>query len=310
MTHYRAPVSSRKVRKPQALQRGDLIGVVAPGAAIDRAALERGVGSLEAAGFKVKLGASVLRREGYLAGSDGERAADFRAIYGDPEVKAVIAARGGYGCGRLLSPTPLLGAGDPAKLFIGHSDVTFLLADILQRGGMVSVHGPLVANLQPGLPVLDSLVDFITADPESWRHQGARTIRTGRASGILTGGCLSIVTAMLGTPYAIDVAGSILFLEEVNEKPFRIDRMLTQLRQAGVLDSVAGVVFGEMVGCSATPNEAVTVADVIADIFRDAPYPVTFGVPSGHGRGTSILPFGIRAELEDDRLTLLESPFA
>lgn len=302
-------MSAKKTGKPVALKKGDLIGVVSPGAAVDPQALERGVACLEAAGFRVRLGQAVLRRNGYLAGSDAERLADLREVYTDPEVKAVIAARGGYGCGRLLSAAPIIRPDDPVKAFVGHSDLTFLLTDLVQRSRMVAFHGPLVAGLDASSPAVDALTDLLTGNQCGWQQQASEVIRPGTASGVLVGGCLSIITAMVGTPYAVATRHRLLFLEEVNEKPYRIDRMLVQLRQAGALDEVAGVIFGEMPGCSAGPGEAVSVRDVIAEVFRDAPYPVAFGVPSGHGRGTAILPFGVRAQLSADRLILLESPF-
>jgi muramoyltetrapeptide carboxypeptidase len=127
---------------------------------------------------------------------------------------------------------------------------------------------------------------------------------------VLVGGSLSVIVSMLGTPWALETRGRLLFLEDVNEKPYRIDRMLTQLRQAGALDGIAGVVFGEMAGCTAGENERVTVRDVIGEAFAGAPYPVAFGLPSGHGAGTLTLPFGVRARLAGERLTLLESPLA
>jgi len=303
-------VTSRKIRKPAALRAGDTIGVVSPGAAVEPAALERGVSCLERMGFRVRIGRAALHRAGYLAGSDNERLADLREVYQAPEVKAVIAARGGYGCGRLMSAVPIIGPADPAKIFVGHSDLTFLLTDLVQRAEMVAFHGPLVAGLEPASPAVDALADLLSGGQCGWQQRASAVIRPGTATGRLIGGCLSILAAMVGTPYAPDTRDGLLFLEEVNEKPYRIDRMLTQLRQAGLLNGVAGVVFGEMPGCSAGPGEAVTVRDVIETEFRDAPYPVAFGVPSGHGLGTAILPFGVRAQLSADRLILLESPFA
>lgn len=298
------------MRKPRALKRGDLVGVVAPGAAVDPQALGRGVRCLEDAGFNVRLGRAVTSREGYLAGSDADRAADLREVFTDPDVKAVIAARGGYGCGRLLGPAPVIGRRDAAKIFVGHSDVTFLLTDLTQRADMVSFHGPLLAGIASGSPAAQALIALLHGSQRGWLHQANTVIRPGTATGVLTGGCLSIVTAMLGTPFAVETRGRILFLEEVNEKPYRIDRMLTHLRHAGALSSVAGVIFGEMPGCSAGPDEAVSVLQVIEEAFRGAPYPVAYGLPSGHGEGSAILPFGVRVQLAGDRLTILESPFA
>jgi muramoyltetrapeptide carboxypeptidase len=135
-------------------------------------------------------------------------------------------------------------------------------------------------------------------------------MQPGIAEGTLVGGCLSAIVATIGTPHEIVTEGRLLFLEDVNEKPFRIDRMLTQMRQAGLLDNVAGVIFGEMAGCTAGPDEAVTVRDVIREAFGDSTYPIAFGLASGHGMGSVTLPLGIRARLAGERLVLLESPLA
>lgn len=295
-----------RIRKPAPLAPGDRVAVLAPGAAVDAAALEDGIRELEALGLVVVRGKHLLDRRGYLAGSDAERLADLTAAFRDPEIRGIIAARGGYGCGRLL---PLLDAelfrAHP-KVFVGHSDLTYLLSYLGSEAGMVTFHGPLVAALSK--KAATSLFAMVSGARAPWQQAAAEVIRPGTGEGRLVGGCLSIVTAMLGTPWALPTKGRILFLEDVNEKPYRIDRMLTQLRQAGAFDGVAGVVFGEMVGCSATPGEAVSVRDVIRDAFERAPFPVAFGLPSGHGAGTVTLPLGVRAQLAGERLTLLEKP--
>ena len=298
------------MRKPAALRRGDVIGVVAPAAAVDAAAVAAGVHALEALGFTVRLGAAVFRRDGYLAGGDQERRDDLVAMLRDPEVKAIICARGGYGSGRLL---PLL---DPStvrqhpKIIVGFSDLTYLLNDFVQRAGLITFHGPMVVDIGEHPQAAGRLTGLLTGDRHDWNLRARAIIQPGTAEGVTAGGCLSAVVAMLGTPYEIETEGRLLLLEDANEKPFRIDRMLTQLRHAGMLEHVAGVIFGEMAGCSAHPNEAVTVRDVIAERFADANYPVVFGFPSGHGDGLATLPLGVRARLAGERLTLLESPVA
>ena len=298
------------IRKPAPLRRGDGIGVVAPAGAVDEASLEAGVRVLDNAGFRVRVGAAVRKKSGFLAGSDGERAADLHDMFCDPEVKAIIAARGGYGSGRLL---PLL---DPAavrkhpKIFVGHSDITFLLNDFVQRAGLVTFHGPLITGLQQRPEATEHLLTMLTGERIGWHEAAQDVVQPGTAEGPLAGGCLSVIVATLGTPYTVQTDGCLLFLEDVNEKPYRIDRMLTQMRQAGALDHVAGVIFGEMSGCVAAEYERVSVRDVIAEAFADVPYPVAFGLPSGHGAGTLTLPLGVRARLAGERLTLLESPVA
>lgn len=296
------------MRKPAPLAPGDKVAVISPGAAVDPAALDAGIRELEDHGLEVVRGQHVLARRGYLAGSDSQRLADLVEAFRDPEIKAIIAARGGYGCGRLLPLLdPELFRGAP-KIFVGHSDLTFLLTYFGNVTELVTFHGPLVAAL--ATPSTRALVALLSGARAPWQQAAAEVIHPGTGEGRLTGGCLSIVTALLGTPWAVPTKGRILFLEDVNEKPYRIDRMLTQLRQAGAFDEVAGVVFGEMVGCSAGPGEAVTVRDVIRDAFHRAPFPVAFGLTSGHGASTVTLPLGVRARLAGERLTLLEAPLS
>lgn len=296
------------MRKPAPLAPGDKVAVLSPGAAVDAAALEAGIRELEALGLEVVRGDHVFGRRGYLAGSDAERHADLVAAFRDPSIKGIVAARGGYGCGRLL---PLL---EPelfranTRIFVGHSDLTFLLSYLGNIAGMVTFHGPLVAALSAKAAA--SLFAMVSGARAPWQQAATEVVRPGTGEGRIVGGCLSIVTAMLGTPWALPTKGRILFLEDVNEKPYRIDRMLTQLRQAGAFDGVEGVVFGEMIGCSAAPDEAVTVRDVIRDAFHRAPFPVAFGLPSGHGASTVTLPLGVRARLAGERLTLLEAPLS
>ena len=298
------------MRKPPALRPDDLIGVVAPGAAVEATAVQAGVRVLERAGYRVRVGAAVLKREGYLAGSDAERLADLVAMFADPQVRAIIAARGGYGSGRLLPSFDPGIAREHPKIFVGYSDCTFLLTQLVQRAALVAFHGPMVVGLEQNVDGVAALLGMLTGDRAGWNTSAATIIQPGTAEGIVVGGCLSILAAALGTPYAVSTAGRLLFIEDVNEKPYRIDRMLTQLRQAGKLDDVAGVIFGEMPNCVSGPSEAVSVLDVIRNAFAGARYPVVFGLSAGHGGGATTLPLGIRARLAGERLTLLESPVA
>jgi len=298
------------MRKPPALRPGDLIGVVAPGAAVEEAAVRAGVRLLETAGYRVRVGPSVLKQAGYLAGSDADRLADLVAMFADPEVRAIMAARGGYGSGRLLPLFDPEIARQHPKIFVGYSDLTFLLTALVQRAELVAFHGPMVGGLDRNHPGAAALLGLLTGDRAAWNMAADTIIQPGMAEGVIVGGCLSILVAALGTPYALDTAGRLLFIEDVNEKPYRIDRMLTQLRQAGKLDAVAGVIFGEMAGCTSGPNEAVTVHDVAREAFASARYPVVFGLSAGHGRGATTLPLGIRARLAGERLVLLDTPVA
>jgi muramoyltetrapeptide carboxypeptidase len=302
--------SKAAMRKPEAVRNGDLIAVVAPGAAVDGAALSAGVRFIERAGFRIRLGNATRNRAGYLAGTDSERLNDLHDAFADPEVKAILTARGGYGSGRLLGSIDRDLIRKNPKVFVGHSDITFVLNDMVQYARTIAFHGPMVCGLDRQPDAANAMLAMITGSRAGWHQAAHEVIQPGIAEGILVGGCLSAVVAMIGTPHQIATDGRLLFLEDVNEKPFRVDRMLTQMRQAGVLDDVAGVVFGEMAGCTAGPDEAATVRDVIREAFQDSPYPVAFGLASGHGSGSVTLPLGVRARLAGERLVLLESPLA
>ncbi len=297
------------MRKPAMLRPGDTIGVVAPAGATEAAAVTAGVHVLERAGYRVRLGDSVFKRMGFLAGNDAERAADLIGMFVDPEIRAIFAARGGYGSGRLLPHFDPEVARSHPKIFVGYSDLTFLLTQIVQQAELVVFHGPMVVGLAQHPDAGAGILGMLSGDRRAWNLSAQSIVQPGTAEGVLTGGCLSVVVATLGTPYEIQTNGRLLFLEDVNEKPYRVDRMLTQLRHAGKLSDVAGVIFGEMPGCVADPRETVTVRDVIAQAFATARYPVAMGMPIGHGVDAATLPLGIRARLAGERLTLLESPF-
>jgi muramoyltetrapeptide carboxypeptidase len=302
--------SKGATRKPAAVQAGDLVAVIAPGAAVDGAALSAGVRFLERAGFRAQLGSAARNRSGYLAGTDIERLNDLHDAFADPEVKAILTARGGYGSGRLLDRIDVDLIRKNPKIFVGHSDITFLMNVIVQQARAVAFHGPMVCGLDRQPDAAGALLGMIGGSRAGWHQAAADVIQPGIAEGVLAGGCLSAIVATIGTEHQMITEGRLLFLEDVNEKPFRIDRMLTHMRQAGLLDGVAGVIFGEMFGCTAGPDEAVTVRDVVHEAFHDVSYPVAFGLNSGHGSGTVTLPLGIRARLAGERLALLESPLA
>ncbi|MEB2283668.1 MAG: hypothetical protein B6D46_15475 [Polyangiaceae bacterium UTPRO1] len=286
---------------PPPVRPGGTIGVVAPGGAVAADALEEGVAGLEALGFRVRLGAHVLERRRYLAGSAEKRCADLASMLADPEIGAVVCARGGYGTSHLL---PLL---DPAllasrpKLVVGYSDVSPLLGWIIERCGVVALHGPMVAtDLAQGLSerAATRFVELLGSPGAPWREPIAGVVSGGVATGRLVGGCLSSLAALLGTPYAVETAGAVLFLEDVAERPYRVDRMLTHLRLAGKLDAVAAVVLGSFAGCDG--GGADLVAEVFADFFAGAPYPVVTGFPAGHLSENLPLMLGLPVRVDAD----------
>jgi muramoyltetrapeptide carboxypeptidase len=298
---------------PRRIRPGDLVGVVAPAGFVDEARLHAGIGVLERLGLRARVGDAVLARRGPFAGPDAARLHDLHAMLRDPDVRAVWCARGGYGAQRLVPALDLEALRRDPKPVVGYSDATALLAAVVGRG-IGAFHGPMVAaDLARGL-VAPSLAGLwaTLADPAARLDAAVPTaVRPGTARGRLVGGCLSIVASLVGTPWAVDAAGAVLFLEDVGEPPYRLDRLLLQLRQAGAFDRVAGVVVGTMATCSSA--HGVTPLDVVRDAFAGAPFPVGFGLVAGHsaletGVENVTLPLGVTVELDVDagRLVALE----
>lgn len=285
---------------PPPVVAGGTIGVVAPGGAVKADALELGIAWLESAGFRVRLGEHVLARRRYCAGEPAHRLADLESMLRDPEVGAVLCARGGYGTTHLL---PMLAAGlvtSHPKLIVGYSDVSPLLGFVVERAGVVALHGPMVASdLAKGLSekAAARLTALLAAPAAAWREPITDVVVAGVATGRVVGGCLSSLVALLGTPYAIDTDGAVLFLEDVAERPYRIDRMLTHLKLAGKLDRVVAVVLGAFADCDG-PGSDDRTADVFREFFANAPYPVVAGFPAGHL--SENLPFALGLPLRVD----------
>lgn len=299
MNGVTAPRAS--LRRPRALLPGDRIAVVAPASAFDRGAFESGLAELRALGFEPVFEESIFLRTGYVAGDARTRAAAFRRAWSDDSVAAVLAARGGYGSVQLL---PLLDASDlPAKAFIGASDLTALQTWLLQRGRLVTFHGPMLAmGVARGAEGFNREV-FVRALTRSeplgeLPAPGLETIAPGEASGLLVGGTLTQLAASLGTPYAFDPpAGSVLFLEDVGERPYRLDRLVTQLLLSGLFAKVSAVVLGTFPGCD-EPDGRLCARDTLAGLLRGFPGPVVYGLPAGHVEGPALtLPLGVHARV-------------
>lgn len=295
------------------IRRGDAVGVVAPSGVVQESRLRAGIGVLETLGLRVVVGDSVLARRAYLAGSDAERRADLQRMLDDPGIHAVFCARGGFGSQRLVPSLDLSAVRRAPKPLIGYSDATALLA-ALAGAGVVGIHGPMVAaDMARGLTARSlGHLERLLCDPGyRWEAEAPVVVRPGRARGRLAGGCLSVLVTLLGTPWAPDLDGSVVFLEDVHEWPYRLDRLLTQLRQSGSLDRVAGVVLSTMEACRTL--DGVCAVDVVRDAFADAPYPVALGLPAGHAVADTdvenlALSFGVQVELDADagRLAALE----
>jgi muramoyltetrapeptide carboxypeptidase len=292
----------QQIRKPPALGPGSRIGLVAPSSPFDEEALKAGTGFLEAQGFRVcHLPGLSRRRRGFLAGEDEQRADELMHMFEDPRVDAVFVVRGGYGAQRIVDRLDPERIARNPKIFLGYSDVTILLSFLVDRCGLVCFHGPLVTEMGSLSPLTrNSLLQTLT-DPKpagSLPMGEERWIREGEAAGPLAGGNLSILCSALGTPWETRTEGRILFLEDSGEKPYRIDRMLVQMKQAGKLGSVAGIVFGRFRtarGASPSERDREAVFQVHCEHTRDLGVPVLSGLPAGHGRENVTLPMGCRA---------------
>jgi len=290
--------------KPRALRPGDRVAVVAPASSFARAEFDAGVEELRRLGYQPVFEDSVFARARYTAGDAALRADGFRRAWNDDTVAALIAVRGGYGSVQLL---PLLDAAEMRrrpKAFIGYSDNTSLLAWLTGVCGIVGFHGPMLegrlARGESGYD-RDSFARVLTrpAPAGPIAHPQVEVLRAGEARGPLLGGTLTNLLASLGTPYAFDPpAGHVLFIDEVGERPYRIDRMLTQLRLSGLLARASAIVFGELPRCDEPAPAGPVIKAVITDLLEGFPGPVLFGLPSGHTNGACItLPFGVQARV-------------
>jgi muramoyltetrapeptide carboxypeptidase len=296
--------------RPPALHAGARIALVAPAGPLGDGAVDRAVDRVRAWGFEPVVGEHARKRHGYLAAPDPERAADFNAALRDDSVDAIWCLRGGYGVMRILDEIDWPALARRPRPVIGFSDNTALHLAI-RRHGVVSFHGPHPAAEALTRFSADGLLRALTvAGPAGilpFPEDGAqvRTIAGGVAEGALVGGNLSLIASTLGTPYAIQAAGALLFLEEVGEAAYRVDRLLSQLRLAGVLDSVAGIVIG---GITEVPDEGrenvPSIEEVLADLLGGLGIPVAYGFPFGHVDDNWTLPVGVRARLDADAGTL------
>jgi muramoyltetrapeptide carboxypeptidase len=304
--------------KPPALQPGDMIGIVAPASNIKRELLEAGCDTLRRTGYKPFYFDSILEKDLYFAGSADRRARELNEMFTRDDIRAIICARGGYGANYLLETLNLENIKAHPKIFVGYSDITSLLTYITDSVGLVTFHGPMVTKDFAHEDGVDSASwEAALNGTSAWevnlgRESGAKALQPGSAEGILYGGCLSMLVASLGTPYEIHTAGTILFIEDMAEKPYQIDRMLMQLKFAGKFADVRGIVFGEMLDCVQRKDQGYTLEEVILRVVGDLGMPVAYGLRSGHVSHRNItLPLGVRATLDVGRnegsLRILES---
>jgi muramoyltetrapeptide carboxypeptidase len=301
--------------KPPAVQPGDRIAVVSPASAFARDELDRGVAELRRLGYEPEYDDSIFETALFTSGSAETRASAFMRAWSDPDIAALIAVRGGYGSVQLLPIFDSWAAQQTPKLFIGYSDNTSLLSWLTCQCGVTALHGPMLERrLARGEQGYDSnsFLRLMRGQGQGLQlnPDGLTVVRSGEAAGILFGGTITQLVGSLGTRFAFNPPDDcILFLEDVNERPYRIDRMLTQLRQSGILARARGLVFGEMRGCGA--GETPSVVDVVRVLARDFNGPVLMGFPSGHTRGPCwTLPLGVRVRVQTAPASVIveESP--
>ena len=325
LTPTPAYVPALSTIKPPRLRPGDTVGLFCPAApAYSRETVQITIESLQALGLKTKLSAHFYDRYGYLAGHDADRAADLNALFADPTVNAVMAMHGGWGCARIL---PLLNYEQmrrTPKILIGYSDITALLLAINAKTGLVTMHGPEGAATWNTFTADWFRRVLMNAEATTLRNSTAptdnlaprtdriTTIRPGTARGRLIGGNLTVLSHLVGTPYLPDWKGAILFLEDVHEDVYRMDRMLMQLKLAGILEQVAGVVFGKCTKCepdSGGGYGSLTLEEVLDEYIKPLNVPAFSGAMIGHITDKFTVPVGLPAEIDATKGTiqLLES---
>lgn len=315
---------------PLALRPGDTLALVAPASPVEPEPVERAIKRLEQRGFRIKTYGDLYRKYGYLAGEDSVRAEEMMAAWADPEVAAVLPVRGGNGVPRILDLLDYDLIRKNPKVFVGFSDNTALHLALQNRSGLVTFHGP---HPKDGIGATDGfselaeatwsralLADNYAAGEEGFTiavpdaaQEAIQMLSSGVGRGRLTGGNLALVCAMMGTPYEIETQGSILLLEDIAEVPYRVDRMLCQLKLAGKLQQLAGAVLGQFTDCDPPGDSAsLSLQEVFEHYFGSLGIPVIQNYPSGHCRDNATLPLNVEVELDAERctITLLENPVA
>lgn len=300
------------MKKPKGLTFNDTIGVIAPGSSTTIENVEKVYKKIIELGFKPKMGKSCYESYGYLAGKDSLRAEDINNMFEDEEVKGILCIRGGYGTPRILELLDYKLIKNNPKVFIGYSDITALHLVINQKCKLVTFHGPMAAS-----NMIENFDDFsknslyncilddgdFKAEIENPSKEKIEVINKGIAKGEIIGGNLSLIADTIGTPYEIDTKGKILFIEEIGEEEYNIDRMLTQLRLSGKLESANGIILGDF-------NGNTTLHQVIGDILKPLGKPTIFNLQSGHCKPMLTIPLGIKAKLDanNKKITILEKP--
>jgi muramoyltetrapeptide carboxypeptidase len=324
LAHSKIAIAQTRVLKPPQLKPGDTVGMVAPASnAYEPEEILLAKETMEQYGFKVELGKHINAQNGYLAGTDAQRAADLNEMFRRPEIRGIVTFSGGYGCSRILPLLDYEQIKRSPKVIIGHSDITALLIGIHRKTGLITFHGSsgltgvgdyAKAHLRRALMSTTTLGE-IAKPPTPAQGTIERTNRLisivpGRATGQLVGGNLTLVTNLIGTPFEPDTTGKILFLEDIGEEPYRIDRMLTQLWLAGKLQAAAGIALGRFVDCypkefRASFPQTISLENVFRDRFTPLGKPTLYNLMFGHIRENAVLPIGATATLDATAKTLV-----
>jgi muramoyltetrapeptide carboxypeptidase len=295
--------------QPPRLKAGDTIAIVAPASPIEeRAGLEQGITALEDMGFRVRFTDRIFQSTRYLAGEDSARAEEFMQAFEDPSIQAIIALRGGYGCSRLIPLLKKRRLRPNPKIFMGFSDLTTIHLFLRKYLGWITLHGPMATSPAMGTMSPEQKAHLISlwTDPSyrpNLNFPELECWHSGTATGEITGGCLSIIAAGIGTPYEIETAGKILFLEDQGEPPYRLDRMLTHLRLAKKLQSLSGLLLGTFKDCNPTQGN-YSPADILKDILIDLKIPIIANFPAGHSADNWAIPLGARVRLDTESLSI------
>ena len=285
---------------------GSSIALVAPASPFEADRYEKGVQILRSAGYEVVPGKNIFKKNGYLAGTDVERLQDLTEAVLDPKIEAIMCIRGGYGSGRLLPRIPFSVFRRNPKLFIGHSDITFLHLGLMSRAGWTTFHGP---NLIGMSEAPDSVLEALSGKASyQWALEPEQVLRPGAAEGRVLGGNLSCLAHLVGTPYMPDMTGALLLIEDCGEALYRLDRIMNHLKLAGILPSIGAILLGEFTKCA----ENNDICRMVMDHVSEYAFPVVQGLPFGHGTRNEVIPFGALFVLDTNEglLGILKTPVA
>lgn len=304
---YTTDHMKRKKLKPNHLKKGDTIGLITPGSPIDEEKFQKAINTLEQLGLKAFYTEQIHAKKGYLAGSDSDRLKDLHLMFERKDIKGIWCIRGGYGCTRLLPGIDYALIRKNPKVIIGYSDITALVNAIYKKTGLICFHGP-VASSDPTDYTLEQFQQILMTrndrlEIRNAKNHQARIIRPGIAKGKLVGGNLSLLTAITGTGYELSLKNKILFLEDIGEKPYRIDRMLTHLRQACDLNSAAAIMLGIFEDCEGG-EDSLSLDEVLEDRLGDLNIPIIYGMSFGHIQDIMTIPIGAKAQLDTSLQTL------